>query len=352
MTLKKLRNKDKNPNQVHKEQTKGRISSDKKDQKKLKEFIKTCINPLDVESHSENILCNIHTGEIAASQVNTNKALEIGCSQLKSFRKSLPEGFRSTIKKAVVLIGSKTKASGKGTPEEYYNTELLFARVIFLLSLGQIEFEDLFEFELSPLPTSLCCETEEPRYTKAKSVMKNKLKVEISSRLVKVNVVVIDGCGMLHAAVHWPKGGTVGDLINGVKKFVMRYLRFADVYLVFDSYYDYSPKSNTRAARVGNFKLGHELSLQSPLPPKDDTLSCTKSKVQLIQHISEALVNSDLREQNRLVVTSNDHCPVELIGGEKTLCPDLGTGHEEADNIIIQQVHHRAQHACSIKGYM
>ena len=94
---------------------------------------------------------------------------------------------------------------------------MLFASVIYLLCIGETEFEDLFGFELSPLPTSLCNEMSKPRYTKAKLVLQTKLKVETLLRLVNFNVIVIDGVGTLHGAVNWPKVGTVADLIDGVK---------------------------------------------------------------------------------------------------------------------------------------
>ena len=106
--LEYLGNKDQSPNQVHKKETKAH----NKDRKKLENFIKTCIHPLDVESNNENV----YTGEIAAADVNFNKAFENGCSQLKSFKGSLLEGFRSTIKILVVPIGSKIQAN-----EQSYN---------------------------------------------------------------------------------------------------------------------------------------------------------------------------------------------------------------------------------------
>ena len=168
----------------------------------------------------------------------------------------------------------------------------------------------------------------EPRYTKEKSVLQTKLKVETSLRLLNFNAVVIDGLRMLHGAVHWPNGGTLADLINGVKNFVLKYLHFADVYLTFDRYYNYSMKSYTRIAMVKSFTRGHNLFRQSPLPSKDDTLSCTKSKVQLIQQISAGLVDIGLTEKNRLAITSNDHCPTELKDEKKTFRSDSGTGHE------------------------
>ena len=100
------------------------------------------------------------------------------------------------IKKLVVPIGSKTKWRSKAATEEIYDIELLFSRVIYLLSIGETEFEDLLDFELSPLSISLCNEMCELRYTKAKSALQTKLKVETSLRLVNFNIVVIDGLGM------------------------------------------------------------------------------------------------------------------------------------------------------------
>ena len=105
----------------------------------------------------------------------------------------------------------------------------MFARVIYLINIGEIEFEDLFDFELSLPPTSLCNEMGEPRYTKAKLMLQTKLKAETSLRLVNFNVVVIDGLKMLHSAVHWQKGGTVADLIDGVKNFILEHLHFANL---------------------------------------------------------------------------------------------------------------------------
>ena len=57
-------------------------------------------------------------------------------------------------------------------------------------------------------------------------MLQTKLEVETLLRLVNFNVAVTDGLGMLHGAVHWPKRGTVADLIDGVKNFIMKYLDF------------------------------------------------------------------------------------------------------------------------------
>ena len=114
---------------------------------------------------------------------------------------------------------------------------------------------------------------------------------------------------MLHGAVHWQKGRTVADLIDGVKNFTLKYLHFSD-----------------------------NLFRQSPLLSKDDSLSCAKFKVQLKEQISAGHVHIGLTEKNRLAITSNDHCPTELKDGKKKLPSDFGTGHEGAGNITIQHI--------------
>ena len=65
---------------------------------------------------------------------------------------------------------------------EVYNTQAIFARVMCLLSAGQINLEDIFKYELAPVPTSLFDETGDGRYAKQKADLKNKLKFEETCR--------------------------------------------------------------------------------------------------------------------------------------------------------------------------
>ena len=67
----------------------------------------------------------------------------------------------------------------------------------------------------------------------------------------------------------------------------------------------------------------------------------------MIQKISTGLVDIGLAI-NHIVITSNYHCPTELKDGKKTLRSNLSEGHEEAGNVIIQQINHMGQRNCSI----
>ena len=141
------------------------------------------------------------------------------------FNDSLPEGFRSRLSNKVNTMVKSKKAKKTGETNEIYNTELIFSRVMYLLNARQIDLESIFHYELAPVPTSMFQDNGEPRFIKAKSVLKNKLKVEISPRNLKPDVVIIDGGGMLHAAVHWQKEGTVKDFTEGVCNYIIKILK-------------------------------------------------------------------------------------------------------------------------------
>ena len=133
-----------------------------------------------------------------------------------AFQRSLPDRFRSTIKKEVVTMKGTGKSGIKNKTVEVYNTENIFSRVMYLLPAGHIQMEDLFKYELAPVPAALFKDTGEGRYPTSKAVLKNALKVEVSTRTIVPDAIIIDGCAMLHGAVHWPNRGKVNDFLAGV----------------------------------------------------------------------------------------------------------------------------------------
>ena len=57
----------------------------------------------------------------------------------------------------------------------------------------------------------------EMRISKAKSILKNQLQVEVSARSVRNSEsTVIDGSALLWVT-HWPIGGTVKDYVNNFR---------------------------------------------------------------------------------------------------------------------------------------
>ena len=274
-------------NSKHKDEGEGRIKSDYEDQSKIKTALDTCIHPLEVKSHPSNVLVNIYTGKESEKSTSVYKAAELGEKQMQQFQE-LSDGFRNTLTTKVVLMTSAKDKKKKKDKENSYNIDLIFSRVLLLLGTNQIDFEDLFDFELPAVPTSLFEESGVARYPKNKPVLLNKLKVEESSRCIKPDATIIDGGGMLHK-VHWPPNGVVKDLVNGIDHYVRMLMLNTDVYLIFDRYKTGSIKSDTRTARVGAFRRSHHLSLERELPPKDMVLPFSSTKENLIELISSEL---------------------------------------------------------------
>ena len=215
------------------------------------------------------------------------------------------------------------------------------SRVLYLIGNGQLDFKDIFNYELAPVPTSMFEDSGEARYAKNKSGLMRKLKVEISSRGINADVIVIDGGGMLHAAVHWPKDGIVEDLLRSIENYVSKFISNADVYVIFDRYFPRSIKSDTRLQRVDGFRRVHHIGRNSPLPAKDMCMASTKTKTNLIQVINEYILEkfTGRRMKQKLVVTSSDVLPEETVHGLRRKRQDLETHYDEADYIIPQQVH-------------
>lgn len=132
----------------------------------------------------------------------------------------------------------------------------------------------------------------------------NKMKIEVSSRGVHPDSILIDGAGLLHK-VHWPTDGLVSDLVDGIERYVRKMLVSSHVYIVFDRYKKESIKSGTRSARIGSFQRFHILAVTRDFPPKEICLSSIKTKESLIEIISKELCKRFVvnTTANRLVIT-------------------------------------------------
>ena len=197
---------------THNKEKDGRMKAGLIDKVKLQNFLETWLHPLNFSNHPESTTCNIYTGQLSG----INKSVEISTKQMVAFQRSLPDGLRSTIKKEVATMRETGKSGTKNKTVEVYNTEIIFSRVMYLLSAGHIQMGDLFKYELAPVPAALFKDTGEGRYPTSKAALKNALKVEVSTRTIVPDAIIIDGCAILHGAVHWPNRGKVNDFLAGV----------------------------------------------------------------------------------------------------------------------------------------
>ena len=224
----------------HKEESKGRIESDETDRSGIRKTLEKCIDPFKKDLDG---LVNIFSGFIAKDEVDVHKSIEIGKRQHSDFVNSLPEGFHNKISSKIITMKS-AKNSVQSGELKIFNTEVIYSRVMCLLSIGRVDLEEVLRFELSPIPLSLFQKNGEMRPPTAKSDLKEALKVTSSQRnQTKPEVIIVDGCAKFWS-VEWPKGGTVRDLAYKMFQYVTSKLsnEKADVFLVFDRYFKYSIK--------------------------------------------------------------------------------------------------------------
>ena len=113
--------------------------------------------------------------------VNVDNAVIIGRTQLHAYKNSWPEGFNGALSKNVTTMAVSRKGVKFGTGT-VYDTQLIYSRVMGLVSTGPIDLEDLFNYELASLPTSVFDDNGIMRISTSKSVLKNKLQVTQSTQ--------------------------------------------------------------------------------------------------------------------------------------------------------------------------
>ena len=262
---------------THKEEGDSRIMSDSVDRMKICDKLGTCIDPFDPEDHPEGLL-NIVSGQISPDLVNVDDAVKIGREQMSAYERSWPEGFNDSLssKVSTMAVSKKGVKCGSGT---VYDTQLIYSRVMGLVSTRSIDLKDLFSHELSPIPTSMFNNNGDMRIATSKSILKKKLQIRHSCRtLVKPDVTIIDGCAIL-CCIHWSFNGSVQDFVDSYWSYVSKWLNTSDVYLIFDRYmYSmiHSINSSTRKSRISQKAgFGHKLKLNTPLPPQQTVLTIT-----------------------------------------------------------------------------
>ena len=263
--------------------------------------------------------------------MNVDDALAIGTLQRQGFESSWPEGFHKPIANRVkIMIGNQRRhtTDKKG----HMDCELVFSRLMILIQYRDIDVRSVMKYELAPIPTSLFDGTkDQPEMRIAKATLKRALQVEHSSRVFtsQPDAIFLDACAIMRI-VHWPSKGVFKDYVDGFVNYVLSKLIIAcNVFVIFDRYKEKSIKGNTRASRLHQSKK-HVIALTTPLPSRDVVLNVTHNKEQLIEMITEELLDrtQGLLSPNNLVVTGKADIPVEIRQGERVERPDLRTDHE------------------------
>ena len=128
------------------------------------------------------------------------------------------------------------KEAKKRKVVEVYNTKIIFSRVLYLNSTDKIKINDLFSYEVAPIPISLFKDAGEGRYSTSKVDLKNALKVAVSVRNIIPKATLIDGCARMHSTLRWLKGVKLSNLLIAFRSSITKVLSQSDVYLVFNRY--------------------------------------------------------------------------------------------------------------------
>ena len=95
-----------------------------KDRHTLRNALQLCAHPLDLDSHDNNLLINIYSGENGHDKCNVQNSVVIGSQELIEFVESLSNGFYATIQKKVVTMEVNGKKKGSLAGNDFYNTEI------------------------------------------------------------------------------------------------------------------------------------------------------------------------------------------------------------------------------------
>ena len=143
------------PRKYHKEESPARIRMDSADRLKLQQKLEHCIDPLDPNGHPQELF-NIVTGQIASTSASVDKAVQLGKASMVAYEDKLPEGFYSTISCPVTTMATKRKQiklqEGGGAT---FDTEVIFNRTLGLIDTMDFNLRELFDYELSQIPTAL-----------------------------------------------------------------------------------------------------------------------------------------------------------------------------------------------------
>ena len=210
----------------HKEEMSARMKQDEQDRHTLRDKLNLCIDPLDPDQHSSDGLVNIVTSMVVTHpSVNVHNAVKLGQTQIESFKKTWPEGFHDTIHKIVNTMSFSRKHL-KLEKSKVFDTETIYARAMTLQATSRgIDPENLLAHELAPYPTSMFDVDGHMREAKTKSMLKNTLKVDVSSRSAErgTDATFLDGCAVLWV-IPWPTSGTVQDYLDQFRSYLHKFL--------------------------------------------------------------------------------------------------------------------------------
>ena len=140
--------------------------------------------------------------------MNVDKTVDLGTSQMNDFEAALPDSFNAPLSSKVITKAANRKKMKQGSGISY-DTELIYGRVMGLMSTRMLDLVNLFQHKLAPIPTSMFSDNGKTRLATTKAVLKRKLQCKLSAHACQQpSLEIIDGCAVLWT-IHWLSQGTV-----------------------------------------------------------------------------------------------------------------------------------------------
>ena len=167
------------------------------------------------------------------------------------------ELFRAIISKKVITMAAMKKHMRAGT-SSVYNTNLIYSCVTGLQWSRNISMNDILQYELSPVDTSLFRDAGAMCIPWHKSLNKT-LQVKHSGRTAaSADAIIIGGCAVMWV-IHWSTTGTVANYANIFMQYVCSLMNTRDVYLTFDRYENGTTKGWQDFLERGKGSIGNTI---------------------------------------------------------------------------------------------
>lgn len=214
----------------HKESTQARQQRDQKDTITIIDY-QSQKNPFS----ADEVLRSIVSGQAADTSVNVDNAKEIGQRILSSMNGQPVSDV--TFKKSNRAVTMAVKSDLKiGQEAVQVDPQLLFQRLLQVARDDADRLHEIFQHELTSLPTSLFGGSGFPREANKHTLTEFLWSSEESTpaSLPCENIkYILDGGSLLHR-LPWPKGSSYTDLVEMYVNFVSR--KYEDANIIFDGY--------------------------------------------------------------------------------------------------------------------
>jgi len=321
-------------------------------------FIK-CGNPFTMSTNNSD-LHNIVTGKVVPEESKHSilDARDFGQNSLSNFvetvfikestsfwnpLKKLQLNTFSSLTKPIIISKGKEKESILKVQQD------LFARLLTVSKLREIDLAEVLQFELTSIPLSLFHLDGTMRKTSKSNLLKElELEAEPCKSIPEENTSscsVIDFMAVTQSVTNFPSMKTFGDLVSCIEKIILSSFKESSIVVIVPDRYDidHSIKSHERIRRKQTTSqevkiLRHD----QKLPKLHDFLQNKKNKSNLIEWLfnywKENFQSKLIAGQN-IVLCQNDGSATTITPDSSQMIP-FQCDHEEEDSKMFVYIHH------------